>query len=80
MALIVWNARGICSTERQSELKKICDENSVEIFGVLETKTKRERRLMKQRKEWVQNGVSYGMKEVREGTPYEWVGKNNNGV
>lgn len=43
MALIMWNARGICSTERQNEFKRICAENSVEIFGVVVTKTKKER-------------------------------------
>lgn len=42
MALFVWNARGICSAERQSEFREICHENSIDIFGVLETKTKKE--------------------------------------
>lgn len=38
----MWNARGICSSERQNEFRKICQENSIEVFGVLETKTKKE--------------------------------------
>lgn len=29
----------MCSSERQTELKRICTENSIDIFGVLETKT-----------------------------------------
>lgn len=40
MTLIVWNAREICSAERQTELRKMCQERSIEIFGVLETKNK----------------------------------------
>lgn len=43
MTLFVLNARGICSSERQNELKKICDERAIEIFGILETKTKNDR-------------------------------------
>lgn len=43
MTLIAWNARGICSAERQSEFKKICDEKHIEIFGIAETKTKAEK-------------------------------------
>lgn len=38
---IVWNARGLCSSERQRELKEICNENSIEIFGALETKARK---------------------------------------
>lgn len=33
----------MCSDERQSEFRRICAENSIEIFGVVETKTKKER-------------------------------------
>lgn len=40
MTLLVWNARGLCSTERQMELKKFCMERSIEIFGAIEIKTK----------------------------------------
>lgn len=43
MTLLVWNARGLCSAERQRELKEICNTNSIEIFGALETKTKMEK-------------------------------------
>lgn len=39
MTLLIWNARGLCSSERQTELKRMCNENLIEIFGVLETKT-----------------------------------------
>lgn len=42
MSLIVWNARGICSSERQNELKNLCAEKSIEIIIILETKTKTE--------------------------------------
>lgn len=40
MTLLVWNARGLCSTERQTELKRICNERCIEILDALETKTK----------------------------------------
>lgn len=43
MTLFVWNARGICSSERQNELRKICEEKAIEIIGILETKTGKER-------------------------------------
>lgn len=39
MSLLVWNARGLCSPERQRELRRLCNENSIEILGALETKT-----------------------------------------
>lgn len=40
MTLIVWNARGLCTSERQNELRRMCQERSTEIFGALKTKTK----------------------------------------
>lgn len=40
MTLLVWNARGLCSVERQREFKEMCNTRSIEIFGALETKTK----------------------------------------
>lgn len=43
MSLIFWNIRGLCSVQRQNELRRMLNDKQIDVLGITETKLCKEK-------------------------------------